>query len=239
MHRGIDIEARVGTSVVAARSGKVTFAGPIGSAGITIAIATADGRYFTSYLHLSRVAVVRGQSVGAGHEIGAIGTSGKRSAPEPHLHFGVRRAGPARSYVDPMTLLPPVAGRKPALSPPAVAPAPARSRLRAAPVPVRPAAVRPTAGRPHASLRPVPAGLLHPRRHPARAPAPTLAPEPSPFPALGWGPPACVGGLLLLAAVASRRLTRGSGARRREDRAQPAPRTAPVGSGVGSVSQVG
>ena len=218
MHRGIDIAAPVGTRVVAAQPGSVTFAGPLGSSGITVAIATADGRYVTSYLHLSRVAVERGESVDAGREIGAVGTSGKRSVPQPHLHFGVRRVGPARLYVDPLTLLPPMAGQGSA------PPAPV-----AAPVRVRPA------------LQPVPAGLLDPRRHPARAPAPApaLTPEPSPFPALGWGTPVGVAGLLLLAAVLSRRLARDSGARRREDRAQPAPRTAPVGvSGVGSVSQV-
>ena len=216
MHRGIDIAASVGTSVGAARSGRVTFAGPLGSSGLTVAIATADGRYVTSYLHLSRVAVERGESVGAGREIGAVGTSGRRSVPQAHLHFGVRRAGPARSYLDPLTLLPALPGQA---NPP--------------PVPVlAPAPVRP-------GLKPVPAGLPQPRRHPAPVPVPVLTPEPSPFPAFGWGPPVCVAGLLLIAAVLSRRLARDSGASRRKDRAQPAPRAAPVGvGGVGSVSQM-
>ena len=35
MHRGIDIAAAVGTPVVAARAGAVTFAGPLGSSGLT------------------------------------------------------------------------------------------------------------------------------------------------------------------------------------------------------------
>jgi hypothetical protein len=227
MHRGIDIAAGVGTRVVAARSGRVTFAGPLGSSGITVAIATAGGLYVTSYLHLSRVAVERGESVGAGHGIGAVGTSGTRSVPQPHLHFGVSRAGASHSYVDPLTLLPPLPGR--ASPPPVPVPvrAPVRPRLQAAPVPVRP------------RLRPVPAGLLHPAGHPAPPPVPVLTPERSPFPALDWGPPVCAAGLLLLAAVLSGRLARDSGARRREDRAKPAPRTTPVGvSGAGSVSQV-
>lgn len=181
MHRGIDIAAGVGTRVVAARSGRVTFAGPLGSSGITVAVATADGRYVTSYLHLSRVAVERGESVGAGHEIGRVGTTGKRSASEPHLHFGVRRAGPARLYVDPLTLLPPLPGQAPPAPVPVMAPAP--------------------------RFKPVPAGLLHPRRHPEPAPVPVLTPEPSPFHALGWGLPLCVAGLLLLTAVVSRRVS--------------------------------
>ena len=216
MHRGIDIAAGIGTTVAAARSGRVTFAGPLGSSGITVAVATADGRYVTSYLHLSRVAVARGESVGTGREIGAVGTTGKRSAEQPHLHFGVRRAGPARLYLDPMTLLPPLPGQ----ASPAAVPAPA-------PAPVRP------------ELKPVPAGLPEPRRHPTTAPVPVLTPEPSPFRALGWGLPACVAGLLLLSAVVSRRLVRDSGTRRREDSAQPAPRAAPAGvSKVGSASQL-
>jgi hypothetical protein len=134
MHRGIDIAASVGTRVAAARSGRVTFAGPLGSSGITVAVATADGRYVTSYLHLSRVAVERGESVGAGREIGGVGTTGKRSAEQPHLHFGLRRAGPARLYVDPLTVLP--SAVRPPLKPvPAGSPHP-RRHPEPAPVPV-------------------------------------------------------------------------------------------------------
>src|SRR5947208_12349432 len=59
MHRGIDVEAAVGTAVVAARSGVVTFAGPLGSSGLTVAIRTYDGRYATSALHLSAITVAR------------------------------------------------------------------------------------------------------------------------------------------------------------------------------------
>ena len=108
MHRGIDIAAPVGAGVVAARSGRVTYAGAVGSAGLTVAIATADGLHVTSYLHLSSIAVRRGDAVAAGQKIGEAGTSGKRSAAQPHLHFGVRRAGRTRSYVDPLALLPPL-----------------------------------------------------------------------------------------------------------------------------------
>src|SRR5690349_12163823 len=70
-HRGIDIAGKVGDPVVAASSGTVTFAGVAGSSGLTISIRTADGRYDTSYLHLSSAAVRAGQSVSAGERIGA------------------------------------------------------------------------------------------------------------------------------------------------------------------------
>src|SRR5437773_949184 len=89
-HRGIDIGAPVGAPVAAATDGRVTFAGTAGSSGLTVGIATADGSYETSYLHLSSIAVHRGDVVRAGERIGAVGTSGRRSAEAPHLHFGVR-----------------------------------------------------------------------------------------------------------------------------------------------------
>src|SRR3954447_15042769 len=88
-HRGIDIAAAIGTPVVAAAGGDLRFAGTAGSSGLTISIRTGDG-YDTSYLHLSSTAVRAGARVSAGDPIGAVGTTGVRSATAPHLHFGVR-----------------------------------------------------------------------------------------------------------------------------------------------------
>src|SRR3954447_20038972 len=65
-HRGIDIAAKVGDRVAAATSGTVTFAGVAGSSGLTVSIRTEDGRFDTSYLHLSSTAVRAGQAVAAG-----------------------------------------------------------------------------------------------------------------------------------------------------------------------------
>src|SRR4051812_12215672 len=56
-HRGIDIAAPVGTTVVAAAAGSVTFAGVAGSSGLTVGIRTADGRLDTAYLHLAAIRV--------------------------------------------------------------------------------------------------------------------------------------------------------------------------------------
>src|SRR6184192_1686219 len=89
-HRGIDIAAPVGTPVVAATAGTVTFAGLVGSSGLAVAVRTADGRLDTSYLHLSSIQVAAGDRVAAGDSLGAVGTTGRRTAAEPHLHFGVR-----------------------------------------------------------------------------------------------------------------------------------------------------
>src|SRR5688572_26274379 len=128
MHRGIDIAADGGAGVVAARAGTVTHAGVVGSSGLTVAVRTADGRHVTSYLHLSAVAVRKGDSVAAGTPVGAVGTSGRRSVAEPHLHFGVRLAETEDHYVDPLGLLPALPG--PAAAAP-VAPVAVPAPLRA------------------------------------------------------------------------------------------------------------
>src|SRR5262245_49951965 len=69
MHRGIDIAADAGTPVVAARSGVVTFAGPLGSSGNVVAVRSDDGRHVASYLHLAAVSVGRGAHVDMGARV--------------------------------------------------------------------------------------------------------------------------------------------------------------------------
>jgi hypothetical protein len=209
MHRGIDIAATSGAGVVAARAGTVTHAGVVGSAGLTVAVRTADGHHVTSYLHLSAVAVKKGDAVAAGARIGAVGTSGRRSVAEPHLHFGVRLADAEDHYVDPLSLLPaPRPGPAPP-PPPAPAPVPVRAAPVAAPVPVaiplrasptRAPARAPVRVRPRGTLQPgaavtpepIAAGALRTRhaRRPQGAPTgptPQLRPAPSrlPLPAAG------------------------------------------------------
>jgi hypothetical protein len=151
-HRGIDIAAAAGTPVVAAASGEVRFAGTAGTSGLTVSVRTADGRYDTSYLHLSSTAVREGDSVAAGQRLGAVGVTGTRSATAPHLHFGVRDAGSRHAYHDPLGFLPP-----PATPVPRSAPAP-----EPAPVPVSPA--------PAPGPRPTPVPVPAPRRVPVGEP---------------------------------------------------------------------
>src|SRR5680860_326757 len=196
-HRGIDIAVEAGTPVVAAAGGTVRFAGVVGSSGLTVSVRTADGRFDTSYLHLSAAGVREGHVVSTGDRLGAVGTSGRRSAARPHLHFGVREAGTRHSYVDPLTLLgpPPPSGPPEA---PRVAPAPVPVPV--APVPVRvpgpvrlPAArrLRLPAGRRVPVARRVPGGRRLPAPRPGRSPsavgAPLSAPALRPLPALGRG----------------------------------------------------
>jgi hypothetical protein len=169
-HRGIDIAAPVGEPVRAATDGTVTFAGEVGSSGLTIAVRTGDGRFDTSYLHLESAAVREGDRVAAGDVLGAVGESGRRSAAEPHLHFGVRDAGERHSYRDPLDFLTQSAGPGPE-PPPPVIPFGPRQLPRLNPAPALRSA---PAG------RPVPARRSHAAARPAAARAPVTAPKAAP-----------------------------------------------------------
>ena len=147
MHRGIDVAAHRGAQVVAARGGTVTYAGPLGAAGTVVAVHA--GRYATSYLHLGDVSVLRGDRVASGARLGEVGTTGRRSVAEPHLHFGVRLAGVDNRYLDPLSLLPGSGG----------------AQERFAPVPAGPVA------------RAEPRLVRHPVPAPVRARVPMTAPD--------------------------------------------------------------
>jgi hypothetical protein len=183
-HRGIDIAGPVGAPVVAAAGGEVRFAGTAGSSGLTVSLRTADGRFDTSYLHLSSIAVRPGDRVPTGARLGAVGTTGRRSAERPHLHFGVRDAGSRHDYRDPLTLLPapPVAGPE---GQPRGAPAPQPAPPVASPLPAPRTAPRLVPRRvPAGSPRRIPLGSPRhvPERSPRRVPvgSPRRAPEHAP-----------------------------------------------------------
>ncbi|MFZ4826680.1 MAG: peptidoglycan DD-metalloendopeptidase family protein [Phototrophicaceae bacterium] len=86
-HTGVDLAASVGTPVYAANSGRVIFAG-WNSWGYGYMVALAHGPFTSIYGHMSAVYVGCGQDVGAGANIGAVGSSGNSSG--PHLHFEIR-----------------------------------------------------------------------------------------------------------------------------------------------------
>jgi hypothetical protein len=94
-HNGLDFDGPLGAPVLAARGGKVTFAGwaPRGheyrAYGLHIIIDHGDG-YQTLYGHLSALRVQKGQEVDEAQPIGALGSTGASSG--PHLHFEVRHA---------------------------------------------------------------------------------------------------------------------------------------------------
>lgn len=94
-HRGIDIAASYGRSVVSAADGVVTKVGTSYTLGKYIEISHAQG-YTTLYAHLSRQVVKTGQRVSQGKVIGKIGSTGRSTG--PHLHFGIKKNG---RYVNP------------------------------------------------------------------------------------------------------------------------------------------
>ncbi len=179
MHRGIDIGAAVGTPVGAAHAGSVTYAGRLGRSGLTVAVANSGGRHMTSYLHLDEIAVARGERLEAGARVGTVGTSGKRSTEQPHLHFGVRLADRSSFYVDPLSLLGPLSA--PAAVAAAVVPAvPSAEPVRAQPAPVRVRAAAPAVRAPSRAPARVPARVRTrvPRGQPAPRGAPRHVPDP-------------------------------------------------------------
>lgn len=94
-HQGVDLAAYGGTPVYATRSGIVTIASHGWSAGNYVQIDHQDG-YRSIYMHLENYCVSEGDIVGAGQQIGAVGTSGVSSG--YHLHFGISYNG---VYVNP------------------------------------------------------------------------------------------------------------------------------------------
>lgn len=91
-HTGLDLAAPTGTTIKAAASGKVTFAGYKGSYGYMIKI-ECDNGYEMWYAHCSKLYVSSGVRVSAGDKIAAVGSTGNSTG--SHLHFEIRKNGKA------------------------------------------------------------------------------------------------------------------------------------------------
>jgi murein DD-endopeptidase MepM/ murein hydrolase activator NlpD len=88
-HPALDIAADYGTAIKAAAAGRVIFAGwKNNGGGYQVWISHGSG-LFTTYNHMSSVAVSAGRGVGRGSFIGRMGASGWATG--PHLHFEVWR----------------------------------------------------------------------------------------------------------------------------------------------------
>lgn len=97
MHTGTDIAAPIGTSVIAALTGRVLLADFLGGYGIAIALEHDQGSQQTLYAHLSELFVKPGQVVEKGSVIGRVGTTGNSTG--PHLHFELRQQLPDGSWI--------------------------------------------------------------------------------------------------------------------------------------------
>lgn len=98
-HNGIDMAADTGAPILAAADGTVIAASYSSSMGNYVMIDHGGGLY-TIYMHASALYVSQGQSVTAGTQIAAVGSTGNSTG--PHLHFSVRLNG---QYVSPWQYL--------------------------------------------------------------------------------------------------------------------------------------
>ncbi len=99
MHAGLDFKGPIGTPILAAADGKITFAGWQGGYGNCIEITHANG-LVTRYAHLSGFTASLGQDVKRGVQIGRMGSTGRSTG--SHLHFEVRING---SAINPLKFL--------------------------------------------------------------------------------------------------------------------------------------
>ncbi len=90
LHSGMDFAGSYGSTIRAADSGTVIFAGWYGGYGKTVIINHGRGMS-TLYGHSSQLYVSEGQTVKKGQAIAAVGSTGLSTG--PHLHFEVRKNG--------------------------------------------------------------------------------------------------------------------------------------------------
>lgn len=98
-HPGVDIAAEQGAPIRAAAAGRVIAAGEDGGYGNVVVIDHGNG-VTSRYAHCSQTFATVGETVSAGDEIAAVGSTGHSTG--PHLHFEVRVG---EKPVDPMTFL--------------------------------------------------------------------------------------------------------------------------------------
>ncbi len=95
-HHGVDYAAPTGSPVQAVGDGAVVSAGWDRGGGKVVRLRHAKG-YETSYLHLSRILVKRGQRVRQGQLIGLSGATGLATG--PHLDFRISHHGKFRNFL--------------------------------------------------------------------------------------------------------------------------------------------
>jgi murein DD-endopeptidase MepM/ murein hydrolase activator NlpD len=95
-HAGVDISGSIGTPVRATADGVISHAEFSGGYGRLVVIDHGGG-VETYYAHLSRIDVITGQEIRRGEVVGALGRSGRVTA--PHLHYELRQSGqPVNPY---------------------------------------------------------------------------------------------------------------------------------------------
>jgi murein DD-endopeptidase MepM/ murein hydrolase activator NlpD len=87
VHAGLDIRAPFGESIRAANAGTVVLASDLYLGGKTVIVDHGLG-VFSSYGHLSKLLVKRGEAVKKGAPVGLCGSTGRSTG--PHLHWSVK-----------------------------------------------------------------------------------------------------------------------------------------------------
>ncbi|MFZ4627402.1 MAG: M23 family metallopeptidase [Blastocatellia bacterium] len=100
MHAGVDIATNHGSPISATADGIVLFAGSYQGYGNVVVLDHGYG-LTTRYAHMSSIEVEVGQHVTRGKKIGAVGSTGRSTA--PHCHYEVRLHD---RPVDPLHYLP-------------------------------------------------------------------------------------------------------------------------------------
>ncbi len=99
VHTGVDIAVPLGHPIKASNYGRVVLASDLYYSGKTVILDHGLG-LFTSYSHLSKLLVKRGETVQAGQVIGLAGSTGLSTG--PHLHWAAKIH---EARVDPLSLL--------------------------------------------------------------------------------------------------------------------------------------
>ncbi len=92
MHSGLDFRGPIGTPILAAAPGRVSFVGAKSGYGNVVEVDHGQG-IMTRYAHLSGFTSKVGAQVAAGQQIAKMGSTGRSTG--SHLHFEVRLNGVA------------------------------------------------------------------------------------------------------------------------------------------------
>ncbi|MER6734830.1 M23 family metallopeptidase [Streptomyces puniciscabiei] len=101
-HRGVDLAAPAGSEVRAVAPGRVSFAGRVAGRGVvSVDLTGTDLR--TTYEPVTAL-VHKGDEVTAGETVGTVEQAAASHCPTTCVHWGLLRD---RTYLDPLSLLPP------------------------------------------------------------------------------------------------------------------------------------
>lgn len=98
-HSGVDIRTPRGKRIHASNRARVAFVGHLYYTGKTVILDHGQG-LFTSYCHLSKIKVSKGDIVEQGRVVGLAGSTGRSTG--PHLHWGAKLHG---ARVNPLDLV--------------------------------------------------------------------------------------------------------------------------------------